>query len=366
VLDPLSVSIALGAGGVAAAIAYLQWPRPPELDGERWFKTFLVTLLRGELEAAGYEAWEAAARSWVLYHPAGRFPERKVMNPLGAKLPGALVDGERALIESLQELKALPERWARMYDDDEAARAMLLDDPIELGAAYDPATYVGLELGWEAVAAWGAGDTHFGDHLRKRLAARWFLVEGAADPGVIPALAELLGEDGIRVPDGDEDLGERLQAALPEMADRCILLGEESGVPRILNALKDRAALRDQVLAVISVGGVIGGREEDSGPLGITAREDWLAAWFQHRHLDSEVVRMTPYMSVQWLDRAHWPPGARGLSIANARFPIAPEEPIETIEVVDLGLLPADEALPVAQVARALWAVATCWVLSRR
>ena len=100
--------------------------------------------------------------------------------------------------------------------------------------------------------------------------------------------------------------------------------------------------------------------------MGITAREDWVEAWFRHQHLDSEVVRLTPYMSVQWLDRSQNPPGAAGLSIANARFPPVPEEPIETIEVVDLGLLPAREGIPAAQVARALWLVATCWVLSRR
>ena len=336
------------------------------LDGERWFKTALVTLLRGEHEAAGREAWVEACRAWVPYHPAGRFPERKVLSPLGAKRPGALLEGERALLEALHACGTPQERWARLYDEDEAALDALLDDPIELGLAYDPATYLGAGRGWESVAAWGAGDPALGERLKQRLDVRWFLVEGDADPVILDALMSLLGERAIRVAPGEDDLADRMEAALPAMDDRCIVLGEGTGVPRLLNALKDRAVLRDQVLAVISIGGVIGGREGEDGPMGITAREDWVEAWFRHQHLDSEVVRLTPYMSVQWLDRSQNPPGAAGLSIANARFPPVPEEPIETIEVVDLGLLPAREGIPAAQVARALWLVATCWVLSRR
>ena len=91
-----------------------------------------------------------------------------------------------------------------------------------------------------------------------------------------------------------------------------------------------------------------------------------MGAWFKHEHLDTEIVRMTPYLSLQWLDRAHEPPGARRLAIENARFPAITEDRIETVEVVDLGVLPSVGDLPVTQVAKALWAVTTCWVLSRR
>jgi hypothetical protein len=367
VADPLSVGIALVAAVLGVVLAWLQWPRPVALDGERWFKTFLVTLLRGELESDGFEAWDHAVRSWVPYHPAGRFPERKVMNPLGATLPGALLAGERSLLEALHECASPQERWVRMFDDDEGARATLMDDPVELGHAYNPSTYVGADKGWEAVARWGRSEGDFFDRLLRRLDAHWFFVgptQGEARS--IPSLAALLGERGTRIDLSGEALIQHLENALPNVSDRCVLVGEGAGIVHILNALRDRAMLRDQVVAVVSIGGIIGGLEGETGVLGTMAREDWLEAWFKHRHLDSEVVRQTPYMALQWLDRAQWPPGAAGLAIANARFPPVPEEPIETIEVVDLGVLPADDRLPNRQVARALVAVVSCWVLSRR
>ena len=366
-LDPLSIGIASAAVALAVVLALLQWPRPVELDGERWFKSLLVTLLRGELESQGFASWDRAVRAWVPYHPAGRFPERKVMNPLGAHLPGALVDGERALIEALHECATPEQRWARLFDEDEAARATLMDDPVELGRAYDPATYLGSEQGWEAVARWGSHDSAFQEHLLRRMDAQWFLVESGSGPArVIPSLATLLGERGAQVDLSGDALVQYLEAALPHVGDRCVLVGEGAGIVHILNALRDRVQLRDQVVAVVSIGGVIGGLEGEPGQLGTVARRDWLEAWFQHRHLDSEVVRRTPYMALQWLDRSQWPPGAEGLEIAHARFPQVPEEPIETIEVVDLGVLPADDGLPSLQVARALMTVVSCWILSRR
>ncbi len=366
--DPLSLGIAVGAAGAAVAIGYLQWPRPPDLDGERWFKTMLATLLRGELDASErtFEDWEVAVKAWVPYHPAGRFPERKVLNPLAARLPGALLEGERALLEGLTKLQTVPERWARMYDEDEAALASRLDDPLELGPDYDPTERLGAGAGWEELAAWGAGEGGFGERLSSRLEASWFLVEGRGGFTVIPELAKLLGDRAIRVPGGDEDLAKTIEDRLERVEARGILVGEEAGIVGILNALRDRADLRDKILAVVSVGGIIGGLEGEDGPLGIVAREDWMQAWFSHQHLDTEVVRITSYLSLQWLDRQHMPPGARGLSIAASRFPEPKEERTETVEVVDLGVLPAADDLPMAQVARALWAVTTCWVLSRR
>ena len=51
--DPVSVGLASLAGVVALAAGWLMWPRPPSLDGERWFKITLATLLLGEVDAAG-------------------------------------------------------------------------------------------------------------------------------------------------------------------------------------------------------------------------------------------------------------------------------------------------------------------------
>ncbi|MEZ4242105.1 MAG: hypothetical protein R3F59_39310, partial [Myxococcota bacterium] len=135
-----------------------------------------------------------------------------------------------------------------------------------------------------------------------------------------------------------------------------------------LGALADAADLRDQVVAVLSIGGVIGGRTDEEGPLGEAARRDWLGAHFNQLDLDTEVVRMTPYFAVQWLARGVWPPGAEGLPLQASRFPDPATEAtlVETIEVVDLGPLPADRPLPLDLVARALVAVVLGWVRSRR
>jgi len=328
----------------------------------------LATLLRGELDAADkeYEDWETAVKAWVPYHPAGRFPERKILNPLAARLPGALLEGERALLEGLNKLNTAPERWAWMYDEDEIGLSARLDDPIELGAPYDPATHLGSDADWEGLAKWGAGDVAFRDQLLQRLEAGWFLIGGRSGPSVIPALAELLGDQATILGHDDDNLIQALETALEGVDARGILLGEEAGVVSILNLLRDRADLRDRVLAVVSIGGIIGGMEGEDGRLGTAAREDWMGAWFKHEHLDTEVVRLTPYLSVQWLDRDHMPPGANGIAISNARFPELPDDPVETVEVVDLGVIPAVNDLPMNQVAKALWAVTTCWVLSRK
>src|SRR5690554_2298026 len=140
VTDPLSIAIAAAAAITAFVAGWVQWPRAPDLDGERWFKVALATLLRGEAEARGgtAEAWEAQVVRFVPYHPAGRLPERKVTNPVAARLPGAMQPGERALLEQLARRHTVQERWRWMYDEDPVSLDARLDDPVELGPAYDP------------------------------------------------------------------------------------------------------------------------------------------------------------------------------------------------------------------------------------
>jgi hypothetical protein len=363
---------------VAAGIAWVQWPRPPELDGERWFKLVLATLLRGRSDAAGQnaEAWAKTVLELVPYHPAGRFPERKISNPTAAVLPGAAQPGETPLVEALARRAEPAARWAWMYDEDDVGIAARLDDPADLGPAYDPATVLGADLGWDALAAWAAGDDRFREGLGRQLGAtKWVLVEGRSrrlprQSSVLPAIAAVV-PDAVVVPfgaGGEESLERTLREVAPEVSDRLVLVGEEAGVTRMLRVIHDAADIRDQVVAVVSIGGVIGGRDDDVGPYARAACQDWLAGSFVQRELETDVVRLTPYLAVQWLDRGAWPPGVYGLPLEAQRFPEPDAEgaTATTVEVVDLGPLPADRNLDPALVARALVAVTTLWVSTRR
>lgn len=361
---------------VALAIGWIQWPRPPDLDGERWFKLVLATLLRGRFDAEGATAaaWEREVLRAVPYHPAGRFPERKLSNPVAAALPGAALPGEQALLEALAALPDPISRAARMYDEDAAGRDARLSDPAELGADYDPSR-LGPGATWDTLAAWGAGDRGFVEAARRAVPARWVLLDGRpgqlVGPSVLGALAEALGDDGVlaRFPYAEDDpVAGRILALLGGPADRVVLAAEEAGVARALSALVDDAELRDRVLAVVSIGGVIGGRTDDAGLFGEVSRRDWLGAHFNHEDLDTDLVRRTTYLAIQWLDRGAWPPGAPGLPLSSSRFP----EPraggaiTATVESVDLGVLPCDRELPLDLVARGIVAVVLGWIHTRR
>jgi hypothetical protein len=379
--DPLSLGIAAVAGVVALVIAWLQWPRPPALDGEAWFKLSLCTLIRGRMDAEGASAaaWEREVVRVVPYHPAGRLPERKLSNPAAAVLPGVALEGELALIEALARLQDPVSRATLLFDEDESGRAARFRDPDELGPSYRYER-LGPGASWDALADWGRGERGFVEAAVRAVPARWVLLEGRpgrlVGPSVLDALASELAGVGpphdrsgvVRVPWGDDSAEAAIRAAITEDDQRLVLVAEEAGVARALEALVDAADLRDQVAAVVSVGGVIGGRTDESGPLGEVARRDWLGAHFNHLDLDTEVVRMTPYFAVQWLDRAAWPPGAAGLPLQASRFPApaADRTLVETVEVVDLGPLPSDRPIPVDLVARALIAVVLGWVRSRR
>jgi hypothetical protein len=317
--DPLSLALTVAAALVAAGIAWVQWPRPPALDGERWFKVTLATLLRGRVEAEGGDADQ-----W-----------------------------ERTVV--------------RLVSD------AFLDDPDELGPVYDPQTYFGPGFGWDAVARDANADA-LRAALGRVLPARWILVEGRSDrstgPTVLPSLLAVL-PDALVVPFGDgapEALDAIATAAAPDTGDRLVLAGEEAGVARIMRVLHANAELRDKVAAVLSIGGVIGGRYDEDGPYGRAASAEWLSASFVQRELETDVVRLTPWLAVQWRDPDVQPPGLRGLPVEAQRFPTPDPEgaTAQTMEVVDLGPLPVDPALDPALVARALVTVTTLWVASRR
>ncbi len=377
-LDPLNTGVAIFAAALAIVAGVLQWPRPPDLDGERWFKLMLSTVLRGQVEAVDGEVtdWEHLVKRFVPYHPAGRLPERKVLNPK-ASPPGQWLPGELALTQRLATVNEVQERWAVMYDDEAGLEARLVD-PFDLGAAYDPKTFGDPACTWDALALWGSGDTAYRDALLNRLGAKWLLVEGRPDrlagPSLMSDLANELGERAVRVPwhDGEleqavEALAEVLADVVQDWQDRIVVVSEEAGTTLVLRALADNGNFRDPLLAVLSIGGVIGGREGEDGPFGEKTCSDWMAAWFTFQRMDSESVRLTPYLSTQFFDRHQPTPGAAGLSVQAQRFPEPrDDETLKTLESVDLGLLPVDETLPTAQVARALLSVTGCWALSRR
>ena len=90
-----------------------------------------------------------------------------------------------------------------------------------------------------------------------------------------------------------------------------------------------------------------------------------MATWFRPDALDTELNRTTTYHHLTWFDPSARPPGVAGLPIVTTRFPQVEEGALSELEVVDLGLLPQVESLPVRQVARALWATVTLWAATR-
>jgi hypothetical protein len=361
---PLTIAVGVAALIVAMIAGYLHLPSTPDLEGERWFKVILATLLRGQVEARGGDAaaWETATVRFVPYHPAGRQPERKVTAPALFKLSADAIPGERALLETLEKLPDARARWARMYDTDPAGLDVRLGDPVDLGPAYDPGQVAGPGATWDDLAAWGADNQSFRETIERRVPAHWVLVRGTS-PVVVDALKAEIGARASVV-DGTDPatIAAACLAALPGAEDRLVVVVEGEAVQAALGALVDTPIARDRMLAFVSIGGVLGGRPGEEA-----ASVDYVGGVFNHEHLDTESRRETPYLCLGWLDRAEDPPGGRGLPLQAQRFP----EPggradISSIAVVDLGVLPVDPELPLALVARALWAVVVCEVLSRK
>jgi len=370
-MDPVSLATATVASVIAAAAGWYSWPRPPDLDGERWFKTILATLLRGRIEAEDGEAdeWFRAVVRFVPYHPGGRLPELKVSMPGQMQLPGPALPHERALLERLAKLPDAAARWAWMYDEDEAGLAARLEDPVELGPDYAPDARVGPGQGWDALAATGSGQPEFTDALLRRLRARWMVLTGP-EPALSDHFAATLGESATVVPWEEGEPGELAEALLAlvgtlEADSRLIWIAEGRAVQVLLRALRGSVPVRDATVAVLSVGGSIRGEPGD-GPWGQTVMTDWLGSHFNQIDMETEVVRLTPYLAAQWLDRDAAQPGVEGLPLQNQRF-IEPEtrSAIETIEVVDLGPIPKVDDLPTDVVARALVFVTGLWALTR-
>jgi hypothetical protein len=159
--------------------------------------------------------------------------------------------------------------------------------------------------------------------------------------------------------------GAELAARTGESGRRWILLATGEGLPVALRAIHADMALRDRVVAVVSVGGAALGEPARADLAGEASARDWMQQHFRHEALDVEVVRPIPYLSLGWLDPREEPPGAAGLPLVHARFPepgfvgsgtlFHPKEP-EVVRVMDLGALDLD--LPGEAVGRAVRAVA--------
>jgi hypothetical protein len=361
--DPAGLALSGAALLLAVAAGWSMRPKVPSLDGERWFKVILATVIRGEVEGAGGSPadWERRVRELVWYHPAGRLPERKIADPHSFAL-GSGPEGEAALVEALKALTEPQARWARLYDGDELADAVRLDDPVELGPDYDPGRWAP-GFGWDQVGALGRGGSV--GPLVDKLGARWLFVGDAA---LGKALGEVLGQRLDVAPPDLDRLGLAVHCAgiLKGEGDRLVIVGEGEGAITVLEALADEDGLRDVVLAVVAVSAPLLGRPGEVGRLSQAARQDFMAARFTHKGLDTETVRWTPYFAVQKADRSVWPPGLPRLPIENARFPevkLSDKAP-ETLEAVDLGVVPAH--IDEATLARALVVAVSLWTLSRR
>ena len=294
---PATLGLALATLVLAIVTVVLHVPRTPDLEAKRWFDVILATLLRGEVEAAGggADAWESRVLDWM---PRGR----------GDRTP--------------------------------------LLDPHRLGKEYDPASQLGRELGWDALAAWGGGDARFGEVLARRFPARWLLVRGAASDPVLSALEAQLGDRAI-VGSAIEQasLVALARSVSGDPADRLVVAAAGDGAFAALQALEGLPELRDRVLAVVLIGASLGGPETQA----------WLATRFRHDVLDTEANRPTIYATLRWHDA----------EAETMRLPVPTGPPAASwIDGLDLGTFPV--GTPPDLLARGLQALIAAYVLSRR
>ena len=241
VVDPLTLGITVVAGAVALALGWSELPRPPALDGERWFKVALATLLRGRMDAAKAtpDEWEATVLAAVPYHPAGRLPERKISNPVAAQLPGVALEGELALVEALAKRTEPAQRWTWMYDEDPLGIDARLADPADLGADYAFGR-LGPDASWDTLATW---DPKFAAAAQRGLT--WVLLDGRPErrvgPPVLDALQAELGATRIAQVDPAG-----LKALVVDPTTRLAVIAEGTAVTDLLRILVDDSALRDQ------------------------------------------------------------------------------------------------------------------------
>jgi len=374
----VSLSFVVVAGcalvvGVAAGFFWI--PRFDRLDVARQFQRFV-----------------GMGGGRVLYHPLGRYPERKIDQPSTAQLPGGFLEGEAELMKRLAGMGLREDRFGFLY----AFRGPPDEDP-------------GLAPGKWLGPAWrDAQPAALAQEAARRLGAQWVHVHDPQGPA--PALCETVvpWNVGLQHPEvvalytawvadaakpvepafvqlklalldlhlrvwaelAEGALGVVLGESLLEQAGqgKLLVVASGRGAWALLRALSFSAALRDRVVASVSVGGVVQGRPGDPGKLGRRAQEDWLGAWFQHELLDVEVVHPVPYLAAELVGPHVNPLGLEGLPVASQRYPeptYVGGEPT-MVEVMDLGLIYASEQTPWEAVGEALRATTGLVALARR
>ncbi len=341
----LELTVELVALVLALVAACLSMRSAPDLDWERLLKVALSTVTRGEVESAGGEQaqWWARIRGVVPYHPAGRQPEAKLESPDPEQVAVPALEGERALVARLEVLQTPAERWQAMYEGD-ATQEALLSDPALLGPAYDPAGVLAPDVGWGEVAAWT--DT-LQDALARRMTEVVVLVVGT---DLASPMAQAVPHARVKavVPASGEILAAAFLDALPGPADRAVIFAGGTDVLSVLQALHHESALRDRVLAVLSLGGVLTG--------------DWIEKNFTHAGMDTELNRATAYMDI--VDVQPDAPLAQPWAAQCFPQPPTPSSGWTPIERVGLGPLPLVLQEPVL-LARALWVLLAFRLASR-
>lgn len=348
---PLDVAGAVLALGVAAAAAWAQRRVPPAVDEARWLALVQATLWIGRIEASGggAEDWKAAVRRFVPYHPAGRLAQQKVLHPEAWALPADALPGERSLVEALRRLPDAEARWRHLFDEDPAGLEARLEDPATLGTDWDPARWLGPEAGWAELASWEGGDGAFATALARQPLHWGFLRSGA--PGrsseLMTVLAQTVDQASVwELGEGtDAERAEGLRAQLVDTelptGRRWVWVADGHAAHVLLRVLagSEGEALRDHTSAVLAIGGA----------LRLPEHEDWMGHHYSHVHLDTDARRLTPYLSVAWLDR-------EAPRLPEQRFgpPCDEGKAVPAVDPVDLGVLPDDPELPLPLVARAL------------
>ncbi len=331
---------------LAIVAAWLSVRPAHPLDWERLWKTTLATVIRGDVEAAGGDAdawWDRLLM--VPYHPAGRYPVRKLTQPVVDDIVVPALEGERALVERLEHKSTIDERWEEMYRKDAVAEDALMLNPADLGPAYDPASSIAPNIDWEHVARWTSD-------IQSAIARRFQDV-------VVAVLGSDVDEWVAAVPHArvvslsshtePRAIEEALLALCPQPHERLMVVAAGDRVFSLVQALHDSPGLRDRVLTVVSV----------AGRFQSVDRAQWMESHFQHLAFDTEVNRRTLYMAVSSVTMDP-------IDVVDQSFPVPPVPPSgwAPIESVDLGLLPID-AHPPELMARALW-VLLCFCLSSR
>jgi hypothetical protein len=191
--------------------------------------------------------------------------------------------------------------------------------PAQLEAVDDPRLRLGAECGWTEVAGWT-------DATRSAVARR---VENVRIVWFEPPPVMV---DGLETTVLDAVDLEALDRLLTR-ADTRLILAAHARADAVLRLLHDAHGLRDRLRAVLLV-----------AP---TLDAEWLATHFTHAAFDTELNRQVPYVTLR-----------AGPDADAQRLPDPPTPPTgrRAIQVVDLGVLPADR-LGDASVGRALAAL---------